>query len=138
MRFDRLVENELSREDRIKAIKKAFPEKEELKVNVSRNLANGTGLMGYIMASYNQVVQAFGQPFETDEDKTTIEWVVEFYDGEVATIYDWWTDQASPQDFPDMPYHWHIGGHHPKVVYRVDRYIGTGEVEIASHVRNML
>lgn len=75
--------------------------------------ANGTSLMGYFTATYNEVVAKFGEPIAGDPgDKVTVEWVVVFEDDTVATIYDWKTE--SPAYTPDEPYEWHIGGHEMK------------------------
>jgi len=75
--------------------------------------ANGTSLQGYIMATYDQLVARFGQPDEGG-DKTTVEWVLAFADGTIATIYDW-----KEYETPMGLYSWHIGGRSQKAVDRV-------------------
>ena len=75
--------------------------------------ANGTSLQGYIPATYNQLVERFGQP-DGGGDKTTVEWVLKFADGTVATIYDWKVDET-----PQYMYNWHIGGKNKTAVIRV-------------------
>ena len=75
--------------------------------------ANGTSLQGYITATYDQLVARFGQP-DGGGDKTTVEWVLEFADGTVATIYDWKLDET-----PTDMYNWHIGGKNKTAVTRV-------------------
>ncbi len=68
--------------------------------------ANGTSLKGFIMATYDQLVEIFGEPTYKGGDKTTAEWKLQFYDGTVATIYDW-----KMYDTPLGQYDWHIGGY---------------------------
>ena len=75
--------------------------------------ANGTSLQGYVQAHYHQLVAVFGEPQEGG-DKTTVEWVLKFADGTVATIYDWKEEQT-----PEGMYHWHIGGRSNLAVARV-------------------
>jgi len=78
--------------------------------------SNGTSLMGYFFATYNEVVAKFGDPIDGC-DKTTVEWIVVFEDDTVATIYDW--KSASPLFTPDSIYEWHIGGHNIKAVEHI-------------------
>lgn len=81
-------------------------------INKDLKAANGTSLMGYFNATYNEVVAKFGEPLEGEGYKVTVEWVVVFEDDTVATIYDWKSE--SPKDTPDEIYEWHIGGHKKK------------------------
>ena len=76
-------------------------------------VVNGTSLQGYINATYDQLVERFGQP-EGGGDKTTVEWMLQFEDGTVATIYDWKVDET-----PTYMYNWHIGGKNKNAVTRV-------------------
>ena len=75
--------------------------------------ANGTSLQGYVQAYYHQLVAVFGEP-EGGGDKTTVEWVLAFADGTIATIYDW-----KEYETPMGLYSWHIGGRGQKAVDRV-------------------
>ena len=47
----------------------------------------GTYLQGYIKATYEQLLKAFGEPHDPDGDnyKTDVEWAFKFADGTVAT-----------------------------------------------------
>lgn len=84
-------------------------------------IANGTHLEGYVNAHYHQLVEAFGEPtYTSGGDKTTVEWIIEFEDGEVATIYDW-----KQYDTPFGEYDWHIGGFNNSVVERVQFVVFT-------------
>jgi len=82
--------------------------------------ANGTCLQGYVQAYYHQLVAVFGEP-EGGGDKTTVEWVLAFADGTVATIYDW-----KEWETPIGLYMWHIGGHSKAAVDRVQRAFKIG------------
>ena len=76
-------------------------------------VVDGTSLQGYITATYDQLVERFGQP-EVGGDKTTVEWMLQFADGTAATIYDWKVDET-----PTYMYNWHIGGKNNTAVTRV-------------------
>jgi hypothetical protein len=57
----------------------------------ARNVTDFTSFKGYITATYNQLVEVLGEPtFNTPsgDDKTQVEWVVEF-ENNYYTIYDW-------------------------------------------------
>jgi len=70
---------------------------------------NGTSLKGYVIANYDELFDAFGQPDDgpddRDADKVTCCWRLQFEDGTIATIYDW-KESATPYH----RYDWHIGG----------------------------
>jgi hypothetical protein len=68
---------------------------------------NGTGLQGYINASFQDMVYVFGSPHQwyTGRDKVQVEWRFELPGGAVATIYDW-KEARQPQDVTI----WHVGG----------------------------
>ena len=88
--------------------------------------ANGTSLKGYVATTYNNLIKAFGLPtFEippSKMDKVTIEWILRFADGTIATIYDWKGYGYKPS--PDEIYEWHVGGHHASVVALVKDELG--------------
>ena len=74
--------------------------------------ANGTSLKGGVMASYNQVVKALGEPTFSEpsaDGKTWQEWVAKF-DDDIFTVYSW-KQEVNPADIPSIPINWHIGGH---------------------------
>jgi hypothetical protein len=81
---------------------------------------NGTCLQGYMEATYDQLVEVFGEP-EGGGDKTTVEWCLAFEDGTVATIYDWKEYQT-----PMGRYNWHIGGRNNLAVARVQQAFRQG------------
>ena len=75
--------------------------------------ADGTHLMGYVNASYKFLVRVFGEPLSdsSGDGKVKAEWIVEFDDGTVGTIYDYKSSKT-----PQQNTHWHVGGHSKKVV----------------------
>ena len=85
----------------------------------------GTSLQGYIKASYEQLVQTFGQQKHNGDGwKTTCEWALEWEDGTVATIYDWkqstdylGEDGIHYEDVTD----WNVGGNNLNSVWYVQR-----------------
>lgn len=75
------------------------------KLSRDSGAANGTSLQGQVEASYDELVQAFGQPtFGSGDGKTQASWVLSF-DGLIATIYDW-KENVGPKEVTD----WHVGG----------------------------
>ena len=70
---------------------------------------NGSGLKGYVTATYAQLVKVFGLPDygpnNKTRDKVTCQWNLKFADGTIATIYDWKLSST-----PMGVYEWHIGG----------------------------
>ncbi len=84
---------------------------------------NGTALQGYVNTTYADIVETFGEPTYTSNDKTTVEWTLEFevelqdapgsYMREfvVATIYDWKCPST-----PLGEYDWHVGGFSTQVI----------------------
>jgi hypothetical protein len=72
---------------------------------------NGTCLQGYIETTYDELVKVFGNPTELEGDKVTVEWILQFSDGTVASIYDWKLSET-----PMGTYRWHIGGKSQRAV----------------------
>lgn len=76
-----------------------------------------TFLIGYVSASYNDLVELFGKPNNTgDGYNISIMWVLEDKDEHVVTIYDYKNDPHAPyiSSTGDLRrlnvYKWHIGG----------------------------
>jgi len=83
----------------------------------------GSSLRGHINASYQALVEAFGEPniLNAEEgDKVWNEWGVRFSEGDediYATIYDW--KEQSAYDSHVGEYRWHIGGKQAEAVWCV-------------------
>ena len=82
--------------------------------NTAEINVNGTSLKGYVIADYNAICEIFGEPTESDGYKSDAEWVIQFSDGKVATIYNWKNGRnycgSVGLDVGDIK-EWHIGGH---------------------------
>lgn len=104
----------------------------QVKTTDSWSAANGTSLQGYVRTTYAQLVDLFGNGMGAG-DKTTQEWVLEFDDGTIATIYDWKTYET-PMDL----YEWHVGGTSKQAVWKVqDALDGVIEVVDVFDADNM-
>jgi len=92
----------------------------EFDKEVSTLKANGTCLQGRIRTTFDALEKAFGEPIypKSGDGKVICEWVLEFNDGAVATIYCW-----KVQEVPMGEYEWHIGGHSEKVVEYVKHFL---------------
>ena len=101
------------------------PIQQSLDRNVVLNKMVGTHFFGSIKGvSYEELTELFGTPIareylpwsdETENKDTRYQWLIEFEDGLLATIYDYkqkksiWTD----------PIEWSVGGHDPRVMDRI-------------------
>jgi len=79
----------------------------------------GGSLQGYINISYAKLVEALGEPGESDGYKTDAEWSVEFVGGDIASIYNYkdgrnylGEEGLAVEDITE----WHIGGTSKDVV----------------------
>jgi len=83
------------------------------------SFVNGTSLKGYLTASYDDLVRAFGPPTYDEpsgDDKVNIEWVLNIEDTELeedytVTIYNWKDYDGGLAATTNPSYQWHIGGH---------------------------
>ena len=76
---------------------------------------------GYTFNSYEGLKKIFGPPIISRDVKVECEWVVEFENGDIATIYSW-------KEPYDECYKWHVGGHKKRVIYAVDDIIDEAEL----------
>lgn len=67
----------------------------------------GTSLLGYIQATREQMINAFGEPSRTYNDQIDRCWQLQFESGPMVRIYDW--KLREPLMFAEL-YAWHIGG----------------------------
>jgi predicted dehydrogenase len=96
----------------------------QVKVVDNYSAANGTSLQGYVRTTYAHLVALFGEPMGPG-DKTTAEWILEFDDGTVATIYDW-KELETPMDV----YNWHVGGKRGAMVVAMVQEALDGYIEV--------
>ncbi len=84
-------------------------------INSDQSSANGTHLQGEVSISFDRLQKIFGDPILSGPgDKVQAEWIIQFEDGTIATVYDWkeWVDYKKVQN-------WHIGGYNNKAVQKV-------------------
>ena len=98
--------------------------------------ANGTSLSGYITASYDSLVEAFGDPVADHDDyKVDAEWHLSFEnEGRVlgfATIYNYKTGRnylkEDGQDVQDITT-WHIGSKGSGPVFLLEEYLNEQKI----------
>ena len=84
---------------------------------------NGFSYQGEYLTTYDDIVNTFGEPTQQgDGVKTTVEWIIKFENGSVATIYDWKYGHT-PKDFTE----WNIGGKCKQDYYNVIFQLMRGE-----------
>jgi hypothetical protein len=72
--------------------------------------SNGTSLRGEIRTTRAHLTEVFGEPHVWPEgDKVTLEWIIQFSDGTIATIYDWKRYELGTPDLHEVE-DYHIGG----------------------------
>lgn len=91
------------------------------------NNVNGTSLKGTIDASFNELVETFGQPCLLEPpnpyEKVTTEWKLKFENGVVATIYDWKNyGYVAPRD---KKVTWHVGGFNSEALTQVKNILNA-------------
>ena len=87
----------------------------------------GTSGQGAIKCNYKTLVRLYGKPYSGSADgKTDAEWVIQYMDGKVATIYNWKNGRAYAgsrgKDVADIT-DWSIGGNHFEVARRIAREV---------------
>jgi len=88
---------------------------------------SGTHLVGSIETTYKNLVKMLGEPMFGDGEKVQAEWVLEFDDGTIATIYDW-KESISVQRVTD----WHIGGFNDEAAEHVQDLFQESVIEISA------
>jgi len=81
-----------------------------------------TSLKGSINTTYAKLVKRYGEPCESDGYKSDAEWIIEWEDGVIGTIYNWKNGKNYLGDYGDEVEditEWNIGGHKPIVVKRI-------------------
>src|SRR6056300_530935 len=97
-----------------------------------QTVSSGTSLVGYVEATYEELVYAFGEPTYDDpsaDDKVSTEWNLKFYDEDwdrevIATIYDWKDYDGGKTSRSGKPYRWHVGGKIPAALWAVQEHLG--------------
>ena len=74
-------------------------------------IPSGSSLKGQINTTFQELIDAFGEPNVGPGDKVWNEWGIRFSDGDddvYTTIYDWKEQDAYDSHYGE--YRWHIGG----------------------------
>jgi hypothetical protein len=82
---------------------------------------DGTCYRATIEASYQDLVEVWGEPSKGDEYKTEAEWIIRPARNSVITIYNYKNSRAYDYKYPDITAvrEWHVGGHSADVVDRL-------------------
>ena len=112
------------------------------KTTNSLEQANGTCLQGYCPqgTTYQQLEDLFGEPIQTPEYcKSDAEWVIEFDDGEIATIYNYKNginylgDNGTPTEAITD---WNIGANKSEVAQRIIDMINNEPFDLHTEWQN--
>lgn len=92
---------------------------------------NGTSFKGYLLATYQDLLDVFGEPI-TDKDncKVDVEWIIDTPHG-IATIYNYKNGKAYLGDrgLPvEMMCEWHVGGNNIEAYQWVKKYISDQQI----------
>ena len=94
----------------------------------------GSSLKGHVVASYNTMVEVFGEPNMPFSDKVWNEWSIRFtvpdeddLDSEevYVTIYDW--KETHPNQSKSGDYRWHIGSKSTEAAWLVQDLLDSPE-----------
>ena len=94
----------------------------------------GSSLKGHVVASYNTMVEVFGEPNMPFSDKIWNEWAIRFtvpddddLDSEevYVTIYDW--KETHPNQSKSGDYRWHIGSKSREAAWLVQDLLDSPE-----------
>lgn len=79
---------------------------------------DGTCYRATIEASYQDLVEAWGEPSKGDEYKTEAQWIIHPTRNSVITIYNYKNSHAYDYSYPEITAvrEWHVGGHSADVV----------------------
>ena len=89
------------------------------------SLANGTSGQGSITATLRTLLKIFGQPNGQPSDKTTVEWVLQFENGTIATVYDWKRYELGTPEMDERT-DWEVGGFDNDAYEQVRRAVRLG------------
>jgi hypothetical protein len=90
-------------------------------ITTDTEVADGTALRGYVKGTLETLIKKLGEPIRdhSGDGKVTCEWILQFDEDTVATIYDW-----KLSEIPSGDYLWHIGGKGHRVVEKVGFVLG--------------
>lgn len=93
----------------------------ETRRRLAKNPKNGTSYRATIEASYQDLVETWGEPSKGDEYKTEAQWIIRPTRNSVITIYNYKNSRAYDYSYPEITAvrEWHVGGHSANVVDRL-------------------
>lgn len=100
----------------------------QYKTHNERNIsADRTCFQDEVITTYDKLWSLFGRPLPGDGYKVDAEWVIEFSDGVVATVYNWkngpnYLGPGPSVRFIDL---WHIGGVDETAALRIKKLLGV-------------
>ncbi len=96
------------------------------RVTKNRDCASGTSLVGFVRASVSTLIEHFGAP-EYINEESPANWIVEFKDGTIATIYIHKPVEfgLGPSSVPIHDYRWHVGGTSDAAIRYVAHVLGV-------------
>jgi len=94
----------------------------------AKPMVYGTHLQGYLTATRSEIESKIGAPTFGEDDfgdgKVTTEWVIDFGNEIVSTIYDWKRyDDGAPE--MDERIEWNVGGHTSDVLPAIESTLGV-------------
>lgn len=93
------------------------PIQQTLDRDVVLNKMVGTHFFGAIDGiSFEELTELFGTPISSDDDETHVQWLIEFEDGLIATIYDY---NQKIKDIKSDKIIWCVGGYDSRVMDRI-------------------
>ena len=101
-----------------------------MQINKPTINTNGTHLQGHIHCDYDKLTEVFGYPLDSgfvDTYKSDVEWVIQFNDGTIATIYNWKNGRNYLGDsglYPEEITDWHVGGYNKQAVEKIVKALG--------------
>ncbi len=102
---------------------------------------SGSSLIGYVEATYEELIEAFGEPTYKepfDGSKVSTEWNLEFehQDGKyvVATIYDWKMYDGGTACRSGEKFEWHVGGFEYEALELVEEELAELRCYMACYV----
>jgi len=118
----------------------------QYETTIDFKMVNGTSLRGYITATYDELVAAFGQPSNGDNYKVQAEWAILLTDEDekqyVATIYDWKCGDCYNGPGNGIPAEaitsWNVGGHTSYVLELLERVLFDTREMLANEEENRM
>ena len=104
------------------------------RINSSETNISGTCFADSMLASYKDIFDKLGPPCDSfDNYKSDAEWILEFEDGTVATIYNWKNGKNYLGDDGlevDQITEWNVGGHSKKDLDKLQMVFQVNKIKV--------